>query len=194
MAFLNAVSEVASHTWPPEVFLHKSYGAMLTLMSHLSVATIKGGTPMPLQNYKLEHHLISLSLLGLLVQEAVLDEQILLYLNIGSCSLFVQHLVESCPKGFTWCPQVLGHLIKDWVLLLLLFPVSDVSCGKLCGTSHYGLFLDCFLAVQNGSDSLLGLLLEQGDGIVKYSLDPRVWYLVQVLLNFLLREAFIHLA
>ena len=149
---------------------------------------------MPLRNYELEHCLISLSLPGLLVQEAVLDEQVLLCLNIGSCSRFVQHLVEGCPKGFTWCPQVLGHLIEDWVLLLLLFPVSDVSCGEPCWPSHYCLSLDCFLAVWNGSDSSLGPLFEWGDGIVEYSFDPRVWDLVQVLLNFLLGEAFIHLA
>ena len=161
-------------------------------MSCLSVATIKGGAPMPLRNYELEHCLISLSLLGPLVQEAILDEQVLLCPNIGSCNLFVQHLVEGHPKCFMWCPQVLGNLIEDGVLLLLLFPVSDISCGEPCGPSHYCLFLDCFLAVRNGSDSLLGPLFEQGDSIVKYSLDPRVWDLVQVLLNLLFREAFIH--
>ena len=63
-----------SHTWPPEALLHQSYGVTLTLMGHLPVATIKHGAPMSLRNYKLEHHLISLSLLGLPVQEAVLDE------------------------------------------------------------------------------------------------------------------------
>ena len=161
-------------------------------MSRLSVATIKGSAPMPLRNYKLEHHLISLSLPGLLVQEDVLDEQVLLCLNIGSCSLFVQHLVEGCPKGLMWHPQVLGHLIEDTVLLLLLFPVSDIGCGKPCWPSHYCLSLDCFLAVRNGSDSLLSPLFKRGDVIVEYSLDPRVWDLVQVLLNFLLGEAFIH--
>ena len=62
---LNVVSEVTSHTWPPEVFLHKSYGVTLTLMSRLSMATIKGSAPMPLRNYELEHDLFSLSLLGL---------------------------------------------------------------------------------------------------------------------------------
>ena len=147
---------------------------------------------MPLRNYELEHRLISLSLPGLPVQEAVLDEQVLLCLNIGSCSLFVQHLLEGCSKGLTWCPQVLGHLIEDWVLLLLLFPVSDIGCGKPCWPSHYCLTLDGFLAVRNGSDSLLGPLFERGDGIVECSLDPRVWDLVQVLLNLLLGEAFIH--
>ena len=73
-AFLYVVSEVTSHTRSPEAFLHKSYGVMLTLMSHLSVATIKGGAPMPLRKYKLEHDLISLSLPGLPVQEAILDQ------------------------------------------------------------------------------------------------------------------------
>ena len=70
----NAVPEVSSHAWPPEVFLHEGDRATLTLMSRLSVATIQGGTPMPLRNYKLEHDLVGLPLLGLLVQEAVLDQ------------------------------------------------------------------------------------------------------------------------
>ena len=161
-------------------------------MSCLSVATIKCSAPMPLRNHKLEHCFISLSLLGLLVQEAILDEQVLLCLNVGSCRLFVQHLVEGRPKCFMWCPQVLGNLLEDRVLLLLLFPFSEISCGEPCRPSHYHLFLYCFLAVQNGSDSLLSPLFEPGDSIVKYSLDPRVWDLVQVLLNFLLRGAFIH--
>ena len=36
------------------------------------------------------------------------------------------------------------------------------------------------------------MLFKQRDSIVEYGLDPRVWNLVQVLPNFLLREAFIH--
>ena len=84
---------------------------------------------------------------------------------------------------------MLGNLIEDWVLLLLLLPVSDIGCGQPCGSSHYRFFLGCLLAIWNGSDSLLGMLFEGHDSIVKYSLDPRVWDLVQVLLNFLLREA-----
>ena len=92
-ALFNVVSEVSSHAWPPEAFLHEGDRVMLTLMSRLSVATIKGGTLMPLRNYKLEHDLIGLSLPGLTVQEAIFDQQLFLCLNIGSCSLFVQHLV-----------------------------------------------------------------------------------------------------
>ena len=73
-----------------------------------------------------------------------------------------------------------------------LLPVSDISCDQPCGSSHYRLFLGCLLAIQNGSDSLLSTLFKGHDSIVEYRLDPRIWDLVQVLLNFLLREAFVH--
>ena len=66
----------------------------LALVCCLSVATIQSGAPMPLRNYKLEHSLVGLSLLGLPVQEAVHDQELLLHLNVGGCSLFVQHLEE----------------------------------------------------------------------------------------------------
>ena len=104
----NVVPEVSSHAWPPEAFLHKGSGVALALVCRLSVATIQSGTPMPLRNYKLEHSLISLALPGLPVQEAVLDQELFLCLNIGGCSLFVQHLVEGCLKCFMWCPQCLA--------------------------------------------------------------------------------------
>ena len=68
------VFEVLSHARPPEVLLHEGGRVMLTLMSHLLVTTIKGGTPMPLRNYELEHNLISQSLLSLMVQEAISDQ------------------------------------------------------------------------------------------------------------------------
>ena len=147
---------------------------------------------MSLRNYELEHHFSSLSLPVLPVQEAILDEQMLLGLDIGSCGLFVQNFVEGGPECFTWRPQVLGHLIEEGVLFLFLFPVGDISCGEPCGTSHYSLLLVSFLAAQYGLDSLLGSLFERCYGIVKYGFDPRVWDLVQVLLNLLLREAVIH--
>ena len=157
----------------------------LALMSRLSVATIQSSAPMPLRNYKLEHDLIGLPLLGLPVQEAIFGHQLFLCLNIGGCSLFVQHLVEGCLKCLMWCPQVFGHLIEDGVLLLLLFPVSDIG-------GHYRLFLGIPLTIWSQSDSLLSTLFNGCDSIVEYSLDPLVWDLVQVLLNFLLREVFIH--
>ena len=104
-ALFNVVSEVSSHAWPPEAFLHQGGRAALALVSCLLVATIQSGTPMPLRNYKLEHSLVSLPLLGFQVQEAILDQELLLCLHIGGCSLFVQHLVEGDLKCFMWRPD-----------------------------------------------------------------------------------------
>ena len=70
----NAVSEVLSHAWPPEAFLHEGGRVTLALMGRLSVATIKGGAPMSLRNYKLEHDLIGLILPSLTLQEAIFDQ------------------------------------------------------------------------------------------------------------------------
>ena len=192
-ALFNVVSEVSSHAWPPEVFLHEGGRVVLALMSHLSVATIQGGAPMPLRNYELEHDLIGLPLLGLPVQEAIPDQELLLHLNLGGCSLFVQHLMEGSLKCFTWCPQVFGNLIEDWILLLLLFPVSDIGGGQPGWPSLHRLLLEISLTIWSQPDSLLGTLFNGRNSIAEYSLDPWIWDLVQVLLNFLLREAFIHL-
>ena len=191
-ALFNAVSEVSSHAWPPEAFLHEGGGAALALMSHLSVATIQSSAPMPLRNYKLEHDLVSLPLLGLPVQEAILDQELLLCLNVGGCSLLVQHLVEGCLKYLTRCPQMFGNLIEDEVLLLFLFPVSDIGSGQPCWPSLHCLFLANNLAAWSWPDSLLSMLFEGRDSIVEYSLDPWIQNLVQILLNFLLRKAFVH--
>ena len=68
---------------------------MLALVCCRSVATIQSGTPMTLRNYKLEHNLIGLPLLGLPVQEAILNQELFFCLNVGGCSLFIQHLVEA---------------------------------------------------------------------------------------------------
>ena len=135
---------------------------------------------MPLRNYKLEHDLVSLPLPGLPVQEAVLDQELLLRLNVGGCSLFVQHLVEGCLKCFTWHPEVFGNLIEDWVLLLFLFPVSDIGDGQPCWSSLDRLFLVITLTVWSltpcsahssmGVIVLLSTALTPGYGIwFKYS-------------------------
>ena len=97
-ALFNVVSEVSSHAWPPEAFLHKDGRVALALVCCLSVATIQSGTPMPLRNYKLEHNLVGLSLLGLPVQEAVLDQELLLCLNVGGCSLLSNILRRAALK------------------------------------------------------------------------------------------------
>ena len=89
-------------------------------------------------------------------------------------------------------PEVFGNLIEDWILLLLLFPVSDIGGGQPCGPSLHHLFLATSLTIWSQSDSLFSMLFNGHDSIVEHCLDPWVWDLVQVLLNFLLREAFIH--
>ena len=147
---------------------------------------------MPLRNYKLEHDLIRLPLPGLPVQDSVLDQELLLCLNVGGYSLFVQHLMEGCLEHFTWHPQVFGNLIEDWVLLLFLFPVSDIGGGQPCLPSLHRHLLGITLTIWSRSDSLLSMPFKGCDSIVEYSLDPWMWDLVQLLLNFLLREAFIH--
>ena len=92
-----------------------------------------------------------------------------------------------------WHPQVFNHLVEDWILLLFLFPVSDIGSGQPCQPNPYRLFLANILTIWAQPDSLLSTLLDGRDSIVKYSFDPWVWDLVQVFLNFLLREVFIHL-
>ena len=91
-----------------------------------------------------------------------------------------------------WCPQVFDNLIEDWILLLFQFSVSDIGSGQPCRPSPYCLFLAIPLAIGSWPDSLLNMLFNGHDSIVKYSLDPWIQDLVQVLLNFLLREVFIH--
>ena len=92
-----------------------------------------------------------------------------------------------------WCPQVFNQLVEDWILLLFLFPVSDIGSGQPCRPSPYRLFLANLLTIQSQPDSLLSTLFNGCDSVVKYSFDPWIWDLVQVFLNFLLREAFLHL-
>ena len=90
------------------------------------------------------------------------------------------------PSG-VWQPD------RDWILLLLLFPVSDIGGDQSCGPDLHRLFLAISLTIWSRSDSSLSTLFNGCDSIVEYSLDPWIWDLVQVLLNLLLREAFIHL-
>ena len=86
-----------------------------------------------------------------------------------------------------------NHSIEDWILLLFQFPVSDTGSGQSCQPSLYRLNLATILIIWTWPDSLLSTILNRHDSIIEYSLDPWIWDLVQVFLNFLLREAFVHL-
>ena len=73
---------------------------VLALVSHLMVATIQGSTMVPLGNHKLKDGLIGRPELGLAIQEAILEEQLLLYFGIGGRGLFIKHLQEGFLEGF----------------------------------------------------------------------------------------------
>ena len=50
--------------------------------------------------------------MGLAIQEAVLEEQLLLGLNIGSCSFLIENRQEGFFEGFPGSPKVLHHLVE----------------------------------------------------------------------------------
>ena len=68
--------------------------------------------------------------IGLAIQEAVLEEQLLLGLNIGSCSFLIENRQESSFEGFPGSPKVLHHLVEHGVILLFYLPIYDVSGGQ----------------------------------------------------------------
>ena len=92
--------EVPGHTWPPESLLHQRGGAALALVCRLTVATIHCRTAVPLRYHKLKDGLLGRPDMGLAIQEAVLKEQLLLGLNIGSCSFLIENRQESFFEGF----------------------------------------------------------------------------------------------
>ena len=96
----DAITEVPGHTWPPESLLHQRGGAALALVCRLVVATVHCCTAVSLRHHKLKDGLLGRPDIGLAVQEAVLEEQLLLGLNIGSCSFLIENHQESFFEGF----------------------------------------------------------------------------------------------
>ena len=92
--FSDAITEVPGHTWPPESLLHQRGGAVLALVCRLTVATIHCCTAVSLRHHKLKDGLLGRPDIGLAIQEAVLEEQLLLGLNIGSCSFLIENRQE----------------------------------------------------------------------------------------------------
>ena len=68
--------------------------------------------------------------MGLAIQEAVLEEQLLLGLNIGSCSFLIENRQEGFFEGFPGSPKVLYHLVEHRVILLFYLPIYDISGGQ----------------------------------------------------------------
>ena len=80
--------------------------------------------------------------IGLAIQEAVLEEQSLLGLTIGSCSFLIENRQESFFEGFPGSPKVLHHLVEHQVILLFYLPIYDIGGGQFrCpgGNSSSGL-------------------------------------------------------
>ena len=142
------------------------------------VATIQCHAAVPLRHHKLKDGLLGWPDAGLAIQEAILEEQLLLGFNIGSCSLFVKHHQEGFLKGLTWSPKVLHHLVEDRVLLLFYLPIRNIGSGQSRWFGGYCLPLAGVLASWIGVDSQFSPLLKRGDGIVQDSFDPRIWNFV----------------
>ena len=170
--FSDAITEVPGHTWPPESLLHQRGGAALALVCRLTVATIHCRTAVPLRHHKLKDGLLGRPNMGLAIQEAVLEEQLLLGLNIGSCSFLIENRQEGFFEGFPGSPKVLHHLVEHRVILLFYLPIYDISGGQFCRSGGNRLLLIGVHTFWIGADSQFSPLLKRGDGIVQYSFDP----------------------
>ena len=71
----------SGHTWPPELLLHQRGGAALALVCRLTVATVHCCTAVSLRHHELKDGLLGRPDIGLAIQEAVLEEQLLLGLT-----------------------------------------------------------------------------------------------------------------
>ena len=140
--FPDAITEVPGHTWPPEPLLHQRGGPALALVCRLVMATVHCCTAVPLRHHKLKDGLLRRPDIGLAIQEAVLEEQLLLGLNIGSCSFLIENRQESSFEGFPGSPKVLHHLVEHRVILLFYLQsmmLVEASFAALVATTSSGL-------------------------------------------------------
>ena len=110
-------------------------------MGRLTVATIQGNIPMDLRDNELKDSLLSGSLLGLSVEEAILHYKLFLRFEIGRNSLSVGHLQQGLFKSLSRSLPMLDYLIEDRILFLFQFPVSNVSGGQPCWLGTNGSLL-----------------------------------------------------
>ena len=150
------------------------------------VATVHCCTAVPLRHHKLKDGLLGRPDMGLAIQEAILEEQLLLGLNIGSCSFLIENRQESFFEGFPGSPKVLHHLIEHRVILLFYLPIYDISGGQFRFSGNNRLLLIALHTFWIGADSQFSPLLKRGDGVVQYSFDSRIGNLIQIILNLFL--------
>ena len=81
--------------------------------------------------------------MGLAIQEAVLKEQLLLGLNIGSCSFLVKNRQESFFEGFPGEPEGASPLGRAPGHPLFYLPIYDISGGQFrCSGDNRLLLID----------------------------------------------------
>ena len=78
--FSDTITEVLGHTWPPESLLHQR-GDRRWLGVPPRDGTVHCCTAVPLRHHKLKDGLLGRPDIGLAIQEAVLEEQLLLALT-----------------------------------------------------------------------------------------------------------------
>ena len=99
-------------------------------MCRLLVATIHCRTAVSLRHHKLKDGLLGRPDLGLAIQEAVLEEQLPLSLNIGCDSFLIENCQESLFENFPGSSKVFHHLVEHRVVFLFNLPVYNISGGQ----------------------------------------------------------------
>ena len=163
----------------------------MALVCRLTVATVHCRTAVPLRYHKLKDGLLGRPDMGLAIQEAVLKEQLLLGLNIGSCSFLIENRQESFFEGFLGEPEGASPLGRARVILLFYLPIYDISGGQFrCpgGNSLLWIGLHAFWirADSSSARSSRGVM-----ALSQYSFDSRIGNLIQIILNLFLWEGFI---
>ena len=124
-------------------------------MSCLTMATVESRIPMNLRNNELEHHLLGRSLFGLPIQEAVLQNQLVLGFHISQDSFSVCYLQQGFSEGLSRSLSMLDYLIENGVLLLFKLPINNISGGQSSRPHTNSYFLASFLIVWVRPNSLL---------------------------------------
>ena len=79
---------------------------------------------------------------------------------------------------------MLDHLVEDWILLLFKLPIGDVGGSQPSRSRTNNHLLAGFLIIWIRPHSLFSPFTQGLDDIVQDSLDPWIWDLVQVVLDF----------
>ena len=160
-------------------------------MCRLLVATIHCRTAVSLRHHKLKDGLLGRPDLGLAIQEAVLEEQLPLGLNIGCDSFLIENCQESLFENFPGSSKVFHHLVEHRVVFLFNLPVYNISGSQSRCSGGNRLLLIGIPAFWIRANSQFSPLLKRGYGVVQYSFDSRIGNLIQIILDLFLWKALI---